>query len=158
MLFAFIRWATESRERVMISAAYNMLAGIAKVALRPKLRTIFLSSSDTTDRGHGGLLAGGSNVFSWTALFGALAWWVDTPSECPHATASARAELHQSMAATWAIGCRSAHGGGFPSPPPHHCQICSGGPYRFIFHAGLSCHFIVACPSPSTAFSSSSRA
>ena len=77
-LFAFIRWATESRERTMISAAYDMLAGIAKGRASAEVAYNFLSSNESADGGHGGLVAGGGNVFSWGTLFNALTWWAET--------------------------------------------------------------------------------
>ena len=83
-LFAFIRWATESRERTMISAAYDMLAGIAKGRSSAEVAYNYLSSSGSTDRGHGGMLVNGGNMFSWTTLFSALAWWAETLPN-PHA-------------------------------------------------------------------------
>lgn len=83
-LFAFIRWATESRERTLVSAAYDMLAGIAKGRSSAEVAYNYLSSSGSTDRGHGGMLAGGGNLFSWATLFNALAWWAETLPN-PHA-------------------------------------------------------------------------
>ena len=77
-LFAFIRWATESRERTLISAAYDMLSGIAKGRSSAEVAYNYLSLSGSTDRGHGGMLASGGNAFSWTTLFSALAWWAET--------------------------------------------------------------------------------
>ncbi|KAF8584437.1 hypothetical protein K439DRAFT_1411162 [Ramaria rubella] len=83
-LFAFLRWATESRERTMISAAYDMLAGIARGRSSAEVAYNFLSSGGSPDRGHGGMLAGGGNVFSWGTLFSALTWWAETLPN-PHA-------------------------------------------------------------------------
>ncbi|KAF8523808.1 nucleoporin Nup186/Nup192/Nup205 [Gautieria morchelliformis] len=83
-LFAFIRWATESREGTLVSAAYDMLAGIANGKSSAEVAYNYLSSSGSADRGHGGIVSSGGNKFSWTTLFSALAWWAETLPN-PHA-------------------------------------------------------------------------
>ncbi|KAF8525593.1 nucleoporin Nup186/Nup192/Nup205 [Hysterangium stoloniferum] len=78
-LFAFLRWATESRDNVLISAAFDMLAGIARGRSSAEIAYNFLISArpNPAERGHGGMLAGGGNMFSWSMLFSALAWWAE---------------------------------------------------------------------------------
>ncbi|KIJ30184.1 hypothetical protein M422DRAFT_214674 [Sphaerobolus stellatus SS14] len=76
-LFAFLRWATESQDRILVSAAYDMLAGIAKGRASAEVAYNFLISGNSGDRGYGGILAGGGNMFSWATLFRALSWWAE---------------------------------------------------------------------------------
>lgn len=77
-LFVFLRWATESQDRVMVSATYDMLAGIAKGRASAEVAYNFLISGNSGDRGYGGILNGGGNMFSWATLFRALSWWAET--------------------------------------------------------------------------------
>lgn len=77
-LFAFLRWATESQDRTLVSAAYDMLAGIAKGRASAEVAYNFLISGSSGDRGYGGILSGSGNMFSWSTLFRALSWWAET--------------------------------------------------------------------------------
>ncbi|GJJ07119.1 hypothetical protein Clacol_001319 [Clathrus columnatus] len=99
-LFAFLRWATESRDQKLISAGYDMLAGIAKGRVSSEVAYNFLIASGTNERTRGGIFAGGGgSMFSWSMLFNALTWWAENlPNphvQNPHLASSASGRWQQ---------------------------------------------------------------